>query len=521
MKSYGDAVHALEKAVALDGKNLEATKQLAVVSAMSLVQSSLPVANHAERLTAQKEANGGSAQVVPGPRIFLSTTAGTPPGHLARQQLPPRQPSDLLQCIEAALAAKNLPSNARQLAERHLADRPGDPGRAACPGARPPAEGRPCARCDLLEALVAVDPETAPRSASWPACTWRRISAPPRCAPPPTPMSAMVMDCPALRLPGLVSRARRSWPSAWADRAAAQREALAAAQAEPDFRRQPSPHRPLARRPAPPGRARRPRPRSAGPGVGFMLASPSACWWSATTRAPSCSWTRPPRVYVRWPGRRPAWGATIPIVSPWDMRASVTLPGPLPSDLVAPRSSTGQRPRPEAGAACPGRRPAGGVRRDSRNRGAARRAGGPPSQPRHPQASHPPVKSVDGGAHPRVSRPMWSSAAAPASSQASSGRAARPWRRPARRGRVTVPRAAPGESPASRTWTTLARSRPTPFAPANPADAGSQFAIGKLASRLEALNSRRRVRSLGGADVIPFDHLPDPTDDVDPDISVR
>ncbi len=39
MKSYGDAVHALEQAVALDSKNVEATKQLAVVSAMSLVQS--------------------------------------------------------------------------------------------------------------------------------------------------------------------------------------------------------------------------------------------------------------------------------------------------------------------------------------------------------------------------------------------------------------------------------------------------------------------------------------------------
>ena len=39
IKSYGDAVSALEKAVSLDPKNLEATKQLAVVGAMNLVQS--------------------------------------------------------------------------------------------------------------------------------------------------------------------------------------------------------------------------------------------------------------------------------------------------------------------------------------------------------------------------------------------------------------------------------------------------------------------------------------------------
>ena len=40
MKSYADAVNALERAVSLDSKNLEATKQLAVVSAMNLMQSS-------------------------------------------------------------------------------------------------------------------------------------------------------------------------------------------------------------------------------------------------------------------------------------------------------------------------------------------------------------------------------------------------------------------------------------------------------------------------------------------------
>jgi tetratricopeptide (TPR) repeat protein len=39
LKSYADAVGALEKAVNLDSKNLEATKQLAVVSAMNLVQN--------------------------------------------------------------------------------------------------------------------------------------------------------------------------------------------------------------------------------------------------------------------------------------------------------------------------------------------------------------------------------------------------------------------------------------------------------------------------------------------------
>jgi hypothetical protein len=40
LKSIPEAVIALERAVALDPKNLEATKQLAVVSAMNLVQAS-------------------------------------------------------------------------------------------------------------------------------------------------------------------------------------------------------------------------------------------------------------------------------------------------------------------------------------------------------------------------------------------------------------------------------------------------------------------------------------------------
>ncbi len=47
IKNYPDAVSALEKAVNLDPKNLEATKQLAVVTAINIVQGggkSQPVA---------------------------------------------------------------------------------------------------------------------------------------------------------------------------------------------------------------------------------------------------------------------------------------------------------------------------------------------------------------------------------------------------------------------------------------------------------------------------------------------
>src|SRR5438045_4107827 len=84
--------------------------------------------------------------------------AGTCLALTPRKRPPPMQRTDLIQLIEAALAAKQ-PAYARQLAERHLADWPGDLGVQLAQANALAAEGRTARAIDLLEALVAVDPE--------------------------------------------------------------------------------------------------------------------------------------------------------------------------------------------------------------------------------------------------------------------------------------------------------------------------------------------------------------------------
>src|SRR6185295_15250044 len=143
------------------------------------------------------------------------------------------QRTDLIQLIEAALAAKQ-PAYARQLAERHLADWPGDLSLQLALANAHLAEGHPARAIDVLEALVAVDPED---SAAQRALAGLYVSRDRRPEALNAYASAHVAD--GHGIPGA--------PPAWTEAAraaflservgdwdTAQREALVASQAAPD-----------------------------------------------------------------------------------------------------------------------------------------------------------------------------------------------------------------------------------------------------------------------------------------------
>ncbi len=432
------------------------------------------------------------------------------------------QRSDLIRLIEAALAAKQ-PAYARQVAERHLADWPGDLGAQLALAHALAAEGRTARAIDILEAVVAVDPED---SAAQRALAGHYVARDRRPEALHAYASAHVAD--GHGIPGA--------PPAWTESAraaflservgdwdTAQREALAASQSAPDsalamllnmaaYWHAGQLH--LARPMAEAGLARWPK------ATAFKLCL-AECLLTAGERPrgiqllhEAAAADASGQVVTRH------WGATHPYRSLWDMHVSVSLPGPLPAELVSMLglnrlSGQGETARPSAAHGLPTEVEEIAEIQAQLDALAAR-------LPSRDTLKHRIRKMKKGGDQPSAQSGQ------PAYVVVSS------------RTRLIQIYSLDGFSQIDAALRDLvARTAkrtnfkpclvyvddpgslsPYGLRPANPANAWEVKAlIGKLDSRLKTLNSVvGAILIVGGAEVIPFHHLPNPTDDIDPDI---
>ena len=431
------------------------------------------------------------------------------------------QRSDLLQLIEAALAAK-LPEYVRQLAERHLADWPGDLGVQLALARAHAAEGRPAKAADLLEALIAVDPED---SVAQRLLAGIYLALDKRPAALRAFANAHVGD--GHGLPGAAppwsSFAREAFlAERVGDWAAAQREALAAAQAEPDSSLAALLHMAahwhagqlhLARPMAEAGLARWPW------AVAFMLCL-AECLLAAGDHP------RAIKLLHEAAARDAAgqvvgrhWGANHPYRSLWDMRVSVTLPGPLPGELVALLGLNRLNGQGEGAS----HGPAGGLPGVAEEIAEIQAlldalAARLPSRDTVKHRLHQ-MKSAATGAPPE-GQPSYVVVSSRTRLIQLYGMGGFSLVDTALRDLVTRGSRRAALKPCLLYVDDPGSLSPYGLRPANPANAWEvKSLIGKLASRLKSLNSLiGAILIVGGADVIPFHHLPNPTDDVDPDI---
>jgi len=435
------------------------------------------------------------------------------------------QRSDLIQLIEASLASGQS-DYARQVAQRHLADWPGDLGVQHALARAWAAQAEHARAAEILERLVAVDPEDSAAQRSLGQVyqsLGREADAQNAVA------AAHVMDGQGTgyRLPEWALRARAAFlAERIGDWASAQREALAATQAAPG---------------------------SALAGLRYLvalwhtgqhnlaglmsdgmlklwpkLAAPRLCLAEALLAQgaqphaiqllhEAAAFDAAGQVVARH------WGSHHPYRSLWDMQVSVALPGPLPVDLMnmlglnqlrgpgepngAPTGGHAARPAAsEEIAEIQAQLDALAARLPSRQTLKHRLLGLKRAEGTRLAHAAGPATYVVLSSRTRLNQVF----GAPGAAQIDA----------ALRSLVSSAARRANLKPCLLYVDDPAALSPYGLRPANPVNAWEIKAlIGKLSARLKTLDSAiGALLIIGGGDIIPFHHLPNPTDDADPDI---
>ena len=436
------------------------------------------------------------------------------------------QRTDLLQLIEASLAS-GQPDYARQVAQRHLADWPGDLGVQHALARALAAQANHTAAAEILERLVAVDPEDSSAQRSL-AQIYQATDRAPEAAL--ALANAHVVDGQAVGgpVPEWALRARAAYMAERiGDWAAAHKEALAATRAEPG---------------AVMGALRY---LSALWHTGQLdlaghlseglirlwpqLAAPKLCLAESLMSQgeqphaiellhAAAAHDAAGQVVTRH------WGSNHPYRALWDMKVSVALPGPLPSDLMTMLGLNQLRGGGEtdsAGKSNHAAHPAASEEiADIQAQLDALAARLPSSRQtvkqrllRLTRAERPRPKSVTGLATYVVisSKTRLNQVYGPTGFGQVDA---------ALRSLVATAARRAGLKPCLLYVDDPGALSPYGVRPANPVNAWEiKTLIGKLAARLKTLDSSiGALLIVGGSEIIPFHHLPNPTDDADPDI---
>ena len=451
------------------------------------------------------------------------------------------QRADLLQLIEAALAA-GQPTYARRAALRHLTDWPGDLGAQLGLARAYAAEGDPERAVGLLETLVAVDPEDsfAQRSLGVYYQGLGRNSQAQQAF-----SSAHVADGQGIHgaLPVWAMAARAAylaerigdWPTA-------QREALVAVQAEPAAALPAllqvaavwhAGQLDLARAMAESFLARWPR-------LAALKLCLAECLMSAGEHPRAIALLHDAAAHdAAGQVVNRHWGNAHPYRSLWDMNVSAALPGPLPPELVTMLGINrlgGQAESSQAGDL------GAGGRLDTE-----RAAGDHAGRATHSSAEELEdiqavldalaarlpsritlkhrllrMKKTDSpqGAAATVPQPTYVLISSRTRLSQAYGPAGFATIDAALRGLLASATRGSGMKPCLIYVDDPAALSPYGVRPVNPANAWEvKSLLTKLAARLKTLNaSIGAILIVGGGDIIPFHHLPNPTDDADPDI---
>ena len=542
LKSYAEAVGALEKAVTLDGKNLEATKQLAVVSAMNLVQSNpvnAPVLVRRSRSIIPSKKWCRSA--CNAPRQPTCFSGYSPPSSLCLfcKVLIGWHAS----CIESSQETPPCsdPTSSNSSKPLWPPDKPTTPGKSpsatwptgpatwACsmPWRALAAQDSHAAAAEVLERLVAVDPEDSAAQRSL-GQTYQALGREPEGLT--ALANAHVIDGQGTggAVPEWATRARAAQlAERIGDWATAQREALAATRAEPG-----SLLAALRYLAALWHTGQLDLAGHLSDGLLKLwpqLAAPKLCLAESLMaqgiqpRAiellhSAAAHDAGGQVVTRH------WGSSHPYKSLWDMNVSLTLPGPLPGDLINMLGLNQLR----GGGEAPSGNTAGHAARPAVSEEIADiQAQLDAVAARLPSSSQTVKQRLL--RLTRAERPRPKAASTPATYVVLSsrtrlnqiyGQAGFTQIDAALRTLVATASRRAGLKPCLLYVDDPAALSPYGVRPANPVNAWEiKTLIGKLAARLKTLDSSiGALLIVGGSEIIPFHHLPNPTDDADPDI---